>query len=136
MLICMSICGCKLESSSNGKLDGYWKLCTIDDLVSSTPEDLNSKSIFWSVEKDLLVVRDNDDSSRTEYVFRFHQSDTELTLSDSQIYKKSGNVALESIERLYKFGIYSQPITYSIDHLTSSRMTLSTAEVRLVFKKY
>lgn len=135
--IIISLAGCNLETSNNGKLDGYWKLCVIDDIALGTSEDLSSKSLFWSVQKDLLVVRDNDDASRPEYVFHFNQGEGELTLSNGQKYdKQKGNKTLESFEILYKFGIYTQPITYNIDNLTSSRMTLSTSEKRLVFKKF
>jgi len=128
--------GCKLENSHNGKLDGYWKLCSIDNLTDESSTDLTSESIFWAVQKDLLVVRDNA-STFIEYVFRFSKSNTELTLKDAQKYdKKNGNSAVSDMSLLEKFGIYSQPITYHIDDLSMSKMTLSTEIIRLNFKKF
>ncbi len=135
LFLSVSLTCCKLDTSHNGKLDGYWKLCTIDDLTLGEVTDLTEKSIFWAVEKDLLVARDNDESP--EYVFRFSQSDSELTLRDGQRYnKKSGNETVSDISVLYKYGIYSQPITYRIDELSRSKMMLSTDDIRLNFKKF
>ena len=137
-LLAMMLTGCKLENSSNGKLDGYWKLTSIED--TAVPEnsiDLRNASIFWCVQKNLIVVRDNEETSVHEYVFRFHQTDDELRLSDAQLYdKKIGNTTVEDISVLSKYGIYNQPETFHIDRLKSGKMILSTSDHRLTFEKF
>lgn len=127
---------CKLENSHNGALDGYWKLYAVDTLANGTTSDLGLSSIFWAVEKDILMVRDNNDEVRREYVFRFEHTDSTLRLWDAQLYdKKAGSQAVEDATELAKYGINKTEETFTIDHLTSRRMALSTTELRLSFKK-
>ena len=122
--------GCKLDTSHNGKLDGYWKLTTVDTLQTGGISNLTDASIFWAVEKDLLVARDNN-------VFRFVNADNTLSLSDAHLYNKvTGNIAVEDLSVLAPLGINHQPEVFKIDKLSSSTMTLSTDELRLSFKKF
>ena len=129
--------GCKLDTSHNGKLDGYWKLTTVDTLQTGGICNLTDASIFWAVEKDLLVARDNNDPGIREYVFRFAKADNTLSLSDAHLYNKvTGNIAVEDLSVLAPLGINHQPEVFKIDKLSSSTMTLSTDELRLSFKKF
>ena len=131
------LAGCKLETSHNGVLDGYWKLCSVDSLTIGTTSDLSDESLFWMVEKDLLMVRDNNDSSNQGYVMRFHQTDSTLFLSNAQLYNKfTGNELLEDFTPLHRFGISTQPELFEINHLSSRHMSLSTESLRLNFKKF
>ena len=128
------LAGCKLENSHNGKLDGYWKLRTIDHLLTDETVDLSEKSIFWAVQKDLLVVRNN---AGEEFVFHFSKTAEELMVHDAhKSDKNNGDPKLEDLSVLEKYGIFSDPMTYKIDHLTSRVMVLSTDEIRLTFKKF
>ena len=43
-------CGDLLEHSQNGKLDGYWKLTTIDTLTSGGQKDVSEQSLFMAVQ--------------------------------------------------------------------------------------
>lgn len=132
LLSCLT--SCKLENSHNGKLDGYWKLRTIENLQTEEATDLNASSIFWAVQKDLLVVRDN---ISEEYVFHFSKTEEQIELRDARKSNKNeGDPKLEDLSVLNKYGIYSDPITYNIDHLTSRVMVLSTEDIRLTFKKF
>ena len=73
LLICvLMLTACTLETSHNGALDGYWKLSSIDTLSTGGINDLTDASIFWSVQKNLLTVRDNNDVAEKEYVFSFN----------------------------------------------------------------
>ena len=129
--------GCKLETSGNGALDGYWKLSAVDTLATGGTTDLTDSSIFWSVQKNLLTVRDNNDASNKEYVFRFAHTDNLLTLSDGQLYNRSsGNSTVEDLSVLYPFGIHHQPEKFEIVHLTHHRLCLRSNNLRLIFKKF
>lgn len=135
--LCIGMVGCKLDTSHNGDLDGYWKLSSVDTLTTGGTANLTDESLFWMVEKDLLMVRDNNDESNQGYVMRFHQTDSTLLLSNAQLYNKAtGNELLEDFTPLHRFGISTQPELYDIDYLTSRRMTLSTRQLRLNFKKF
>ena len=129
--------GCKLETSGNGALDGYWKLSAVDTLATGGTTDLTDASIFWSVQKNLLTVRDNNDASNKEYVFRFAHTDSTLVLTDGQLYNRSsGNTTVEDMSVLHPFGIYHQTENFKIDHLTHRRMYLRSNNLRLIFKKF
>ena len=133
----MLIASCKLETSGNGALDGYWKMSAIDTLSTGSSTDLTDASIFWSVQKNLLTIRDNNDASNKEYVFRFAHTDSTLVLTDSQLYNRnSGNSAVEDISVLHPFGIHHQPEIFKIDHLTHRRLCLRSNDLRLIFKKF
>ena len=137
-IICsMLTVSCKLETSGNGALDGYWKLSAVDTLATGGTTDLTDASIFWSVQKNLLTVRDNNDASNKEYVFRFAHTDSMLVLTDGQLYNRSsGNTTVEDMSVLHPFGIYHQPENFKIDHLTHRRMYLRSNNLRLIFKKF
>ena len=129
--------GCKLETSGNGALDGYWKLSAVDTLATGGTTDLTDASIFWSFQKNLLTMRDNNDSSNKEYVFRFTHTDNTLTVSDGQLYNRSsGNTTVEDMSVLNPFGIHHQPENFKIEHLTHRRLYLSNNDLRLIFKKF
>ena len=138
LLICvLMLTACTLETSHNGALDGYWKLSSIDTLSTGGINDLTDASIFWSVQKNLLTVRDNNDVAEKEYVFSFNHTDSTLVISDGQLYDRTnGNHAIEDPLSLSQYGISSQPATFYIDHLTHRVMTLSTDKIRLSFKKF
>ena len=137
IMVVVALAGCSIETSHNGALDGYWKLKTVDTLSTGGTCDLNDASIFWSVQKDLLTVRDNNDPTNREYVFRFQRSEGTLILSEGQRYDRTnGNVDVDDPSVLSPYGINHQPETFKVDYLTHRVMTLSTEELRLNFKKF
>lgn len=136
-LALLTLAGCSLETSHNGALDGYWKLTTIDTLGTGGINSLHDASIFWSVQNDLLTVRDNNDASNKEYVFRFQHTDSTLVLSEGQRYDRTnGNVTVDDASLLSPYGINHQPETFVFEHLTHRVMVLSTDDLRLSFKKF
>ena len=134
LTLSLLLCGCKMDTSHNGDLDGYWKLTSIDSLTLGITTDYTDRSIFWAVQKDLINVRDN--AGGNEYVFRFEQTDSSLTVYNGQLYDKlNGNVMVEEMLELAPFGINSQPAFFVIDHLSSRRMSIHDDLLRLNFKK-
>ena len=135
-MIVLVLASCSMETSHNGALDGYWKLTTIDTLSTGGINNLKKASIFWSVQKDLLTVRDNNDPTNREYVFRFQHTDSTLVLSEGQRYDRTnGNESVDDASVLSPYGINHQPEVFTFEHLTNRVMTLSTDELRLSFKK-
>lgn len=137
VMVAVVLASCSMDTSHNGALDGYWKLTTIDSLTTGGVNNLKDASIFWSVQKDLLTVRDNNDPTNREYVFRFQRSEGTLILSEGQRYDRTnGNMDVDDPSVLSPYGINHQPETFKVDHLTHRVMTLSTEELRLSFKKF
>lgn len=137
VMVAVVLTSCSMDTSHNGALDGYWKLKTVDTLSTGGTCDLSEASIFWSVQKDLLTVRDNNDPTNREYVFRFQHTDSTLVLSEGQRYDRTnGNVTIEDASILSPYGIHRQPEVFTFEHLTNRVMVLIAEELRLSFKKF
>ncbi len=128
---------CEIETSDNGKLDGYWKLCSVDTLSTGKQTDLTEKSIFWAVQANLLSAQDNNSAESTIYMFRFQYESDSLKVYNPQIYnKQEGNKEVTDIESLRIFGINSLTNTFYIEKLSGKYMKLSDKNFRLHFRKY
>ena len=77
---------CTLETSDNGKLDGFWKLTRVDTLATGGVLDLRESGIFWAVQMNLMSVQDKYVEDSPEYLFRFEHKDGKLTLSAGYLY--------------------------------------------------
>ena len=55
----MSSClmSCDLETSDNGKLDGFWHLERIDTLATGRALDMSGEKVFWSFQVNLLQLQ-------------------------------------------------------------------------------
>lgn len=56
----MSSClmSCDLETSDNGKLDGFWHLERIDTLATGRALDMSGEKVFWSFQVNLLQLQE------------------------------------------------------------------------------
>lgn len=133
----LSIVGsCTLETSNNGDLDGYWKLCSVDTLATGGRLDFTERSIFWSVQKDLLTVRDNT-NPQEEYIFRFQQTADSLILKEAKGYDKAhGDTLVTHPIVLHQFGINATEEHFKIHQLSSRYMQLSNDNFHLRFRKF
>ncbi len=127
---------CTLETSSNGDLDGYWKLCSVDTLATGGTCDFTDQSTFWSVQHNLLTVRDNSDPL-AEYIFRFQQTSDSLILKEAKGYDKAyGDTLVTNPHVLAPFGINASEEHFKIHQLSSRYMQLSNDYYHLRFKKF
>lgn len=130
-----ALSSCTLETSDNGDLDGFWHLERIDTISTGGSYDMSGQIVFWSVQKDLLNVTDYN-VDITGYVMHFEHSDNTLRIYDPYDNERAdGDIKLEDATVLAPFGINALDETFTIDHLDSSDMTLSTEELRLYFHK-
>ena len=64
-----SLASCDIDSSPNGKLDGYWKMASIDSIESGNILNLDNELYFWIIHKldwlesnyDYLIFESEDD---------------------------------------------------------------------------
>lgn len=139
LLICcfVALHSCKLETSDNGKLDGYWKLCLVDTIATGGRLDLTESSLFWSVQLNMLTMRDNQQISKGEYTFRFDHNGNTLRVYEPRKYEKvNGDTLLTNPSQIRKFGINDLDATFTIDHLSNRRMHLSDEHHHLYFTKF
>ena len=127
---------CTLETSDNGDLDGYWKLCSVDTLATGGSCDFTDKSTFWSVQHHLLTVRDNSDPL-AEYIFRFDLTKDSLHLYEAKQYiKDTGDTLVTNPRVIAPFGVNAVDVTFHIDQLSSRYMQLTNKNYHLRFKKF
>jgi len=135
VLAAVSLSSCDLETSDNGDLDGFWHLNRIDTIATGGVCDMSEKLIFWSVQVDLLLAMDRETQANGVF-FRFNHSDDSLRLYDPHLDSRTeGDPVIDSAEELRQYGINALDEHFGVEHLSSSRMTLCTDELKLYFNK-
>lgn len=126
---------CTLETSDNGDLDGFWHLTRVDTIATGGVCDMSGKRVFWGIQMNLLNTADYDKSG-SGYWLRFRDENSILRVYDPYTNDRGkGDVKVEDPTHLAPFGINQLDESFKIESLSGSRMTLSTDELRLSFKK-
>lgn len=130
---------CEIETSDNGKLDGFWQLATITTIATEEVEDVTAEGLTWGFQGRLLQLREAtlEMGYFTNILCRFEQTNTTLTVS-SPVYnnRDTGDPAVEDIAELRRFGISALTETFTIVELTSSRLKLKSPTLQLELRKY
>lgn len=130
-----AVSSCSLETSSNGDLDGFWHLTRVDTIATGGVCDMSGERVFWSIQMNLLNVTDFANSSYG-YLLRFRDENSILRVYDPYTHDRmNGDVKVEDSSVLAPLGINQLDESFKIESLSSSRMTLSTDDLRLNFKK-
>lgn len=137
VLACISamLAGCTLETSGNGKLDGFWHLTAVDTIATGGKCDLSHRLLFWGVQAKFVNMSDRDNKA-FDFMFRFEHSDNMLRVYEPFINdRESGDTPVNDAEMLAPFGVSAMEQIFKIETLTSKKMTLSTEHLRLYFTK-
>ena len=126
----------ELETSDNGKLDGFWHLERVDTLQTGNSCDLSGELLFWGVEMKLLSVTDRNYRLHSAF-FRFEHSGDILRLYEPRTDDRmNDDPVIDNPSVIAPFGINSLDEKYSVEKLTSGEMVLRTEKLRLVFRKF
>lgn len=129
------LCSCELETSGNGKLDGMWKLVSVDTLSTSGVRAMSGERIFWSFQHKLLQLDDKSGSCQS-VLFRFEHNGGSLRLYDPYLYDRdNGDAPVTDTGALAPFGISSLEENYTVESLSGSKMVLRSENLRLNFRK-
>lgn len=143
--ICTMFSSCDIESSDNGDLDGFWHLEQVDTLATGGTCDYSDKRVFWGVQLKLISVSDYDTFGKWNgYYFRFNQTSDSLVLSSPYLNHwhqdkgdNGGDIPVKEIsDTLRRCGINHLEEHYYKEKLSSSKMILTTKELRLKFRKF
>ena len=131
---------CELESSDNGKLDGFWHLESIDSLENGKTVDMSKLHVFWGIEFKLIAATQFDNNIEQMY-FRFEQTSDSLKITQAFInhghQDNGGDIPLTGVTNdLRYYGINNLPEGFAKEALSGSKMILRSKTLRLKFKKF
>ena len=141
--ILAALSSCTIETSDNGKLDGFWHLERIDTLDTGNSGDYSQKRIFWGVENKLIHIKDVDTASEQFYL-RFEQTSDQLQITKAYADHwhqdrgdNGGDIPVDQpTDDLRHLGINALPETFQKEALDGSKMVLRSDRFRLYFKKF
>lgn len=139
IIVCLM--SCTVESSDNGKLDGFWHLEEVDTLTTGGKNNLSDKRIFWGVQNKLISIKDYDTES---FYCRFQQTSDSLIMSSPYINHwhqdqgdDGGDIPMKEIsDNLRRCGINHMEEHFCKVRLTGGDMILANKEYRLRFRKF
>lgn len=135
-IVLLCLLSCELEFSNNGKLDGYWKLRSIDSLSTGKTADYTDSTYFWSVQYDLLQVTNA--ATNEKIVFRFKDTKDLLSINTPYISnREEGDIVVDNPMILHPYGIQDLTENFLKVTLKSGKMVLeSNNGFRLHFQKF
>ena len=123
LVFCLS--ACELETSHNGKLDGWWLLTAVDTLQTGGHANVEAQQCTWAFQGRLLELRDVPG-----------QRGDDLLLSHPYLSARdSGDIAVQTPQPLHPYGIQALSEQFSIITIDLRHMVLTSASLRLYFRK-
>lgn len=123
-VLTLSIASCEMETHSNGQLDGFWQMHTIDSIAEGKTVNMVPSRRFWSFQAKLLKTSDYTGASTTILLRFKHDGDT-LHLYDPVKYKATitdpdgMDTPLTDSTLLLPYGIPSLSSSFRILRLSS-----------------
>lgn len=132
-ILCLS--ACELETSRNGKLDGWWLLTAVDTLQTGGHANVEAQQCTWAFQGRLLELRDVP-GQRGDYLLSFARRGDDLLLSHPYFSARdSGDIAVQTPQPLHPYGIQTLSEQFSITTIDRRRMVLTSTSLRLYFRK-
>ena len=137
----MTMTSCEIETSDNGKLDGYWHLVAVDTLSTGGRAELGQKRLFWAVQHKLIRLQNADYTSDSFYL-RFSQTGDSLKVFSPyadhghEDMKDGGDIPVTDAAVLSMFGVSGLEDSFLKESLNGSRMILKSKTYRLYFKRF
>ncbi|MBQ6964918.1 MAG: lipocalin-like domain-containing protein [Bacteroidaceae bacterium] len=135
LLACTLLTSCDIEMASDNELDANWQLREIDTLATEGTADMARSNIYWAIEGDILQVRNI--STSQKFLLRLQKDKDQLTVSNPyHVHTKDSLTAVENDSLLAPLGINGTKVSYHIDQLNHSHLTLADTLLRLHFRRY
>lgn len=97
-MFCLS--ACELETSHNGKLDGWWLLTAVDTLPTGGHANVEEQQCTWAFQGRLLELRDVP-GQRGDYLLSFAQNGNDLLISHPYLSARdSGDIAVQTPQQI------------------------------------
>ena len=133
--ILFSSIGCEMESHSK-EIDGNWHLEQIDTLATGGSLDVREARIFWGIQANLVQLRSNTEYENI-FILRFNMNDDTLLLYEPHFSdRETHDPEVTNTMFLNHFGINELQESFLIEKLSTSKMILKSAKLRLYFEKF
>ena len=133
LVFCLS--ACELETSHNGKLDGWWLLTAVDTLQTGGHANVEAQQCTWAFQGRLLELRDVP-GQRGDYLLSFARHGNDLLLSHPYLSARdSGDIAVQTPQLLHPYGIQALSEQFLITAIGRRRMVLTSTSLRLYFRR-
>lgn len=130
----MFLCGCELETTDNGDLDGYWHLEQVDSLAGQRSVDYGRSNIFWSIQFELLQLSNLEDNT---IIYKLVYDNHQLTLANPCMFDRAdGDTLVTNVEVLRQYGVNALQENFKVVTLETKTMVLESPVLRLHFRKY
>ncbi len=133
--VCLTaLTACHIETSGNGRLDGYWQLRQVDSLGNGVTVDYAERDVYWSFQHKLLQLSD---LHGTNIICRLTEDNQVLTLDTPCLFDRSeGDTPVSDAAVLQPFGVNALQEQLRIVTLEPDRLVLESSVLRLRFRKY
>lgn len=136
MLLSAMFTACEIESSDNGRIDGFWHLERVDTLATGGSCDLSGKLLFWSVQMRILNLSDKNYVEKSVNMSFRHSADSLRVFAPLLDDRMNGDPAVDDPELLAPYGINALDESFCVERLTGSRMVLKSEALRLTLKRF
>ena len=128
---------CTLETSNNGKLDGFWQLTQMDTIATGGITDMREKNAFWAVQMHFLEIKNPGGNIYKNVLFRFERErDSLIILSPRYNNRNAGDPEITDPKELNEYGIYHLRESFFVGRLNGDYMDLQSDRFRFHFRKY
>jgi len=128
----LSFQSCHIESSDNGKLDGFWYAESIDSIAGGKADVYDD--CYWTFQFNLLAIRHIE--TQEQYLFRFTCRNDSLLISEPYKAIEQGlDSLLPDNRELLPLGVQSLEEGFKIIELSNKKMKLQSAVLRFSLRK-
>ena len=128
---------CTLETSNNGKLDGFWQLTQLDTIATGGVTDMREKNAFWAVQMHFLEIKNTSGYIYGNVLFRFeHNRDSLIIFSPRYNNRNAGDPEITDPKELNEYGIYHLRESFFVGRLNGDYMDLQSDRFRFHFRRY
>lgn len=132
----LSLSGCEIETSDNGRLDGFWLLTTVDTIGGGSA-DVAARAMTWAFQGRIMELRQADGKSGLDIICQFdHQGDTLLVSHPFIIDRNNEDIRVDDAALLAPFGLTALSESFFVSHLGSESMVLRSTVLQLRFRRY
>ncbi len=133
----MMLAGCEVNTSDNGKLDGFWQMTQVDTLNTGGTTDMRDSLLMWAVQGPIISIRDKS-IMHLNVIFSFKHEGDKLELyhpvADDRMISDS---VITSTSTIAFTGVNALRETFDVKTLENEKMVLeSEHHLRLHFRKY